>query len=219
ALARHGLTPVRVETLERGSMDAAAQVRSLKQAAPDVVLALLYPLEMATYLRDAYKVGLQTVTLGTAAVSIDDLDKQLGIPAAIKDVYLVYNLSGLLTSPELWKFARALKQYYPAEALDAKSFDSMGGALAIVEVLRRSGRNLTRERFIEEFNKLRDFNSGIQAGPLTFTPTDHVGLKQVKWIAIVNSKPVLFDQFPLSSQQALTPPGILGRSQQMELQR
>jgi branched-chain amino acid transport system substrate-binding protein len=199
-LREHGLEPVKVEAFERGMTDATAQVLSLKQAAPDVVLALLYPAEIAIYLRDAYKYGLRATTMGTTAVSIDDTDKRIGIPSAVKDVYFAYNLSGALASPELAKYARIFKKYYPAEALDTKAFDSMGGALAIVEVLRRVGPDLTRERFIEEFNKLRDFNPGVQAAALTFTPEDHAGLKKLKWIALVDKKPALFDHYPVQSQ-------------------
>lgn len=200
ALASHRLTPVKVVAFERGMTDASAQVLSLKQAAPDAVLALLYPAEMAIYLRDAYKYGFYTMTLGTAAVSIDDIDKRIGIPAAVTNLYLAYNLSGTLTSPQLSKFAQIFKKYYPDEALDAKAFDSMGGALAVVEVLKRSGPNITRERFIEEFNKLHGFNSGVQAGPLTFSPTDHAGLKRLKWITLLNKRPALFDQYEVPSQ-------------------
>jgi branched-chain amino acid transport system substrate-binding protein len=200
ALASHRLTPVKVVAFERGMTDASAQVLSLKLAAPDAVLALLYPAEIAIYLRDAYKYGFNTMTLGTAAVSIDDTDKRIGIPAAVTNLYLAYNLRGTLTSPQLSKFAQIFKKYYPAEALDTKAFDSMGGTLAIVEVLKRAGRNLSRERFIDEFNKLQDFNSGVQAGPLTFSPTDHAGLKRLKWIALVNKKPVLFDHYAVPTQ-------------------
>jgi branched-chain amino acid transport system substrate-binding protein len=195
-----GLAPVKVEALEKGMTDATAQVLSLKETAPDAVLALLYPAEIAIYLRDAYKYGLHATTLGTTAVSIDDTDKRIGIPSAVKDVYFAYNLNGTLASPELAKYAQIFKKYYPGEALDTKAFDSMGGALAIVEVLRRAGPNLTRERVIEEFDKLRDFNPGVQAAGLTFTPKDHAGLKKLKWITLVNKKPTLFDQYPVKNQ-------------------
>jgi len=198
-LAKHGLTPVTVQALERGMTDATVPVLALKQAAPDVVVALLYPAEMAIYLRDAYKYGLKATTLGTTAVSIDDTDKRIGIPAAVKDVYFANNLAGTLTSQELSKYAKIFKKYYPGEALDTKAFDSMGGAIAIVEVLRRAGPDLTRERFIEEFDKLRNFNTRVQSAPLTFAPEDHVGLKGVKWIALVDKKPVLFDHYPAQS--------------------
>jgi branched-chain amino acid transport system substrate-binding protein len=199
-LHEHGLTPVKVETFEKGMTDATAQVLSLKEVSPDVVLALLYPAEIAIYLRDAYKYGLRATTMGTTAVSIDDTDKRIGIPSAVRDVYFAYNLSGALASPELAKYAKIFKKYYPAEALDTKAFDSMGGALAIVEVLRRAGPNLTRQKFIEEFDKLRDFNPGVQAAGLSFTPQDHAGLKKLKWIALIDKRPILFDRYPVQSQ-------------------
>jgi branched-chain amino acid transport system substrate-binding protein len=198
-LREHGLTPVKVVAFEKGMTDATAQVLALKEAAPEAVLALLYPAEIAIYLRDAYKYRLRTTTMGTTAVSIDDTDKRIGIPSAVKDVYFAYNLSGALASPELAKYAQIFKKYYPAEALDTKAFDSMGGALAIVEVLKRAGPDLTREKFIQEFDRLRDFNPGVQAAGLTFTPQDHAGLKKLKWIALVDKRPALFDHYPVQS--------------------
>ena len=70
----------------------------------------------------------------------------VGIPAALKDVYCAWPLSDSLSSPKLQKFAKIFTKYYPAEALDMNAFYSMGGAIAIVKVLKRLGPDVTRER-------------------------------------------------------------------------
>ena len=125
-LKEHGLQPVATAALERGATDATAQVLTLKREQPDVVLAILYPAELAIYLREAYKYKLQTATIGTQAVSIEDTDKRVGIPAAVKQLYVFYPLSADTTSPELSKYANIFKKYYPSESLDTISFISMG---------------------------------------------------------------------------------------------
>jgi branched-chain amino acid transport system substrate-binding protein len=195
ALKARGLEPVNVVAFERGSTDATPQVLALKKSEPDAVLAILYPAELAIYMRDAYKYSLRTTTISTTAASIDDTDKRVGIPAAMNDLYLAYNLAGLITSPALSKYAQIFKKYYPSEALDVQAFDSMGGAIAIVEVLKRLGPDVSRERFLAAMDQLSDFQSGVQSGTLSFSREDHVGLKNVRMIALVRKKPVVFSKY------------------------
>jgi branched-chain amino acid transport system substrate-binding protein len=75
------------------------------------------------------------------------------------------------------------------------SFVGIGSAVATVEALKRSGKDLSRERFIEEMNKLRDFKTGILAGGVTFTPQDHQGAKMSAAAGFVDGKPVLFESW------------------------
>ena len=51
--------------------------------------------------------------------------------------------------------------------------------LLIVHVLEKIGRDLTREKFIAEMEKLKDFDTGIIAGKLTFSPTQRQGATQL----------------------------------------
>jgi branched-chain amino acid transport system substrate-binding protein len=195
-LKEHGIEPVIISALERGETGATAQALAIKEAAPDVVLAFLYPTEFAIYLREAYKYSLKTTTVGSTAASIDDTNRLVGIPAALKDVYAAWPLASGLTSPELSNFAAIFKKYYPSESLDMHSFYSMGGAIAIVEVLKRLGPDVTRERFIAELNKLTNFSTGVQSGPINFTPEDHRGIRSIKMIGLVKQREVLFDRYP-----------------------
>jgi branched-chain amino acid transport system substrate-binding protein len=204
-LQEHGLAPVAVALLERGEKSADTAARLIKQANPDVVIAILYPAEVAVYLRDAYKLGLNTTVIATTVASLDDVDKAVGIPAAVKDFYVAYSLKARITAPELARYALIFRKYYPSESLDTMSLYSMGGALAVAEVLRRLGPDVTRERFIEEMNKLRNFDTGVQSDPITFTPNDHQGIKALKMLGFSNRKPVLFDRYPLRTGNQLPP--------------
>ncbi len=194
-LKEHGLTPVVVRTFERGDTDAAAHVAAIKEAAPDAALALLYPNEMAIYLREAYKQGLKTTTIGATAASIDDTNKKIGIPAAMNDVYMAFPLRAIITSPELQKFAAIFKKYYPDEALDTMSFYSMDGAIAIVEALKRLGPDVTREGFMAELDRFRDFDGGVQPGKITFSPGDHRGIKAISLVGLVRHREVIFEKY------------------------
>ena len=76
----------------------------------------------------------------------------------------------------------------------------MDGAIAIVEALRRMGRNVTRERTIAELNRLRNYDGGVQPGNITFTPNDHRGIKAIKLIGLVKQKETLFEKYPAVNQ-------------------
>jgi branched-chain amino acid transport system substrate-binding protein len=191
-----GVTPVVTATLERGQENATEQVRTIKEAAPDVVLALLYQEEMEVYLREAYKQRLKVTTVGATAASIDDTNRRIGIPEAMHDVYMCFPLRGTLTSPELRKHAGMFKKYYPGEALDSMSFYSMDGAIVIVEVLKRLGRDVTRERFMAEINKIKNFKGGVQPGTITYTSTDHRGMKYMNIIGLVKQRVAIFQTYP-----------------------
>ena len=112
-LKEHGITPVIVSALERGATDSTSQVLSIKNEAPDVVMAFLFPPELVIYLRDSYKYSLKVTTVGSTAASIDDTNKRVGIPSAINDVYMAYPLAGSITSPEMEKFAKIFTRVLP----------------------------------------------------------------------------------------------------------
>lgn len=169
-----GIEPVETITLEKGATDTTAQVAQLKAKAPDVVLVSLYPGEISALIRDSYKAGLKTTFLSTESSSLEETDKRVGIPEAMKDVYFFYPFTDLLTSPKLSKYAKIAAKYYPNEVLDMMTFQGMTGALAVAEALKRCGKTVTRERFIAELEKLNNFDSGIQT-PLTFSKTQHAG--------------------------------------------
>jgi hypothetical protein len=57
------------------------------------------------------------------------------------------------------------------------AFESFINAVVLVEVLKRSGRNLTQEGFIKNMESLKNFDFGGGAKfKVSFSPSNHVGL-------------------------------------------
>lgn len=201
-LKEMGIEPVASVTLEKGATDTTEQVKLLKSKTPDVVLVSLYPAEMASLIRDSYKVGFKTTFVSTESSSFEDTDKRVGIPEAMKDVYFFYPFTDLLTSPKLSRYARIATKYYPGEVLDMITFQGMTGALAVVETLKRLGPNVTRERFLQEIEKLKNFDSGIQP-PLSFSPTQHAGAQSGNMLTKKGLRLVVVSKYqPLASTKA-----------------
>jgi len=92
--------------------------------------------------------------------------------------------------PFPWNFsAPVVKEYQQLFEASTKkqeySFTSLEGFIAaktLVEGLRRTGSDLTRERFINAMETLRDFDLGGYW--ITFTPTSHNGSKFVELTVI-----------------------------------
>lgn len=195
-LKEHGLEPVAAVELARGSQSAKDQVTAIKAASPDAVLAMLYPDELVLYMREAREQGMLVTALGTQGVSLEDTDKKLGVRGGTKDLFVFSHLAAPITSPEFSKSRELLKTYYSGDALDAAAFVSMAGARAMVEALRRLGKDVSGERLIAELTQLKDFDTGVLAGRITFTPTNHAGVATGKIAGMPKQKVVLFERYP-----------------------
>jgi len=200
SLKAAGLEPVETVYLERGGVDATSQILRIRAAKPDFVLAILYPPELTIYLRDAYKYGIKVPTVTTQGVSIEDMVKRVGVPAATKELFVFYPLNATLDSPDLKKWQDMYTKYNPKDPVETLSFMGMTGALAVVEALKRAGPDLTREKVIAELNKLRDFNPGIQSGALSFTPEQHAGIRTGKVIYMPGTTPKIVSKYPGDTQ-------------------
>jgi hypothetical protein len=60
-------------------------------------------------------------------------------------------------------------------------------ARVLVEGLKRAGKNLDREKFINAIESIQDLDLGID-NPLSFSATDHQGLERVYFTHLQNGK-------------------------------
>ena len=190
-LASKNIKPVIEVAMERGQTDSTSQTLRIKQANPDFVIACLYEAETAIFLKDAKKFGLNAPVMGTAGTDLENTLKRVGDLDTVANYYVPHMYADNLDGPRLKKFADILKKYYPNETVTAFSLISMGGAAAVVEALKRSGRELNRDKFIAELDKTRNFDTGVLAGPITWSPSDRDGVKQVAVAGFVKGKPTV----------------------------
>jgi branched-chain amino acid transport system substrate-binding protein len=171
-----GIEPQVEVVLERGQTDATAQVLRLKEASLDFVVAILYEPEIVVFLRDAHKLGLEAVKFGGLGADFQRTENRLGSKEPMQNFIQLFQFKDTVDG-EGMKAARAIiEPRLPAgEKLTDFSFYGPGSAAAIVHVLNKIGRDLTREKFIAEFEQLRDFDTGMLAGKLNYSPTNHQG--------------------------------------------
>ena len=90
--------------------------------------------------------------------------------------------------------ARGLADYRALAPLQPEyptlQFTALAGAKLFVEALRRAGRELTRERFLDAVDHVRDFDTGLVPA-LSFSPARHIGSTGA-WVAGVGGSQIIW---------------------------
>jgi branched-chain amino acid transport system substrate-binding protein len=182
AMQRRNLKIVATGTVERNTVDVAAAVKSIGSVDPQGVVMISAYKSCAAFIKAMRAAGHSPQFMNVSFVGSKALAHEAG-PAG-RGV----GISQVVPFP--WNIsARVVKDYQQLlEASTGKqnfSFTSLEGFIAakvLVEGLRRTGSDLTRERFIAAMEQIRDFDVG--GFVVSFTPTDHSGSKFVELTVI-----------------------------------
>ena len=189
AFKKKGITPVADEEISADTNDATPQVLRLQQAQADAVLMVIYPKAAAAFLRDSYKVGYKPLAVGqTSLGDLPVLGKQVGIGAAMEQAFAISHVRYMPDDPEMAEWTKLFAQYYPADTMSLYHILGIASAKVVVEALKRSGRELTRAKFVETMGQIKDFDTGIYPGSITCTPQDHQCHKTPAWVALVKGR-------------------------------
>jgi branched-chain amino acid transport system substrate-binding protein len=173
---KYGLDPVADLTMERGTSDATPQILRLRNAGADFIVLMMYPAEVAIFVRDAHKYGLKTPLLGPQSISLEDTRDRVGGIAAVQNLAVYYPYAQPFESPEMKAWAKLINKHYPSERVENFSFLGMSGAYALVKALKDAGPDLTREKLIVALDNIKDFDAGIASAPVSFSPENHAGI-------------------------------------------
>jgi branched-chain amino acid transport system substrate-binding protein len=174
---KYKLEPVLNLSMERGSTDATPQILQIRNSGAEFVVLMMYPAEVAIFVRDAFKYGLSVPMLGPQSVSLEDTRDRVGGTAAIQNLYVFYPYVDAFSSEKMKAWATLINKSFPEERVESFSFLGMGGAMALVDALDRAGPELTREKLVAALDETKDFQSGVLAAPISFSKDDHAGVK------------------------------------------
>jgi branched-chain amino acid transport system substrate-binding protein len=189
--SKYHIKPVLDVQMANNAMDSTSQTLQIRNSGAQFVLAMLYPAPFAVFVRDAYKFGMTTPILGNSGVTLSDTLKRVGTPPAMNNVYVYYHLAGNEDGPELARFADIWRKYNPDKPVNNYSYVGMAGTLSIIHVLQGLGHEVTRTRFIDGLDHLQNFDSGVEAGPTTFSAGQHDGTTAGFMSALRDGKIVL----------------------------
>jgi branched-chain amino acid transport system substrate-binding protein len=164
AFAAGGGTVVASEAYEAGSKDLAAQLNTLRLAAPDVVFLPAYFNEVPAIVREARQVGVLSTFLGTDAWTSPDLARRGG--DELQGSYFCNNFASGAPVAEVERFVTAYQAMFghPPDDVAALTYDACGLVVAALEKAGRSDRESLREALAQ----LAGFPGA--AGTYTFEP-------------------------------------------------
>ncbi|UUZ73950.1 ABC transporter substrate-binding protein [Polaromonas sp. P1(28)-8] len=172
---------VNVQSVNASITDVTALMLKIKASNPDVLVITTYARPLTLILKKAHEMGFnKPIVLAINGISdLKQLVENVGSKDAFKNVYIQEVLADVPGSPKMQWVYDLYKKSYPelaAKPGHPQPFMPQGipSAMAIVNALKATGPNLTREKFIREVEKLK-FDSGVTAGPTEFGPGDHAG--------------------------------------------
>jgi ABC-type branched-subunit amino acid transport system substrate-binding protein len=173
-LKQHGLKPVGEEKYKSGQVDVSAQVTKLRQASAEgVVLGTVY-ISGSQFLREAKKMGWKVQAIGIPPTGLQKMIDLSG-DAAPGFVNMMTNPDAEFgQGPAMDQYRRVIHKYYPNAPFDNTTLYGWIAGTLFVEILKRAGRDLTRDGLIAAGETLKNFETGIIA-PITYSNTKHYG--------------------------------------------
>ena len=188
-------------TMDRGATDITPQILKLRAAKPDVALSFLYPTETAIFVRSAHKYGLDVPLLGCFGAPYEDTVHRVDDPAATKNLYIFHALGGASDGAKMSKWVDMIKKYGSADGtIGDYDLSGIGGAEVVVEALKKAGPDLTRQKFIDALNSIKDFDTGVLSAPISFSADDHAGVKSGEMMTEIDGKLASVKTWPSSKK-------------------
>ncbi len=182
AMGRRDLKIVATGTVERNTVDVAAAVAAIGKADPQGVVMISAYKSCAAFIKAMRAAGYNPQFMNVSFVGSKALAQESGPAGRGVGVTQVVPFPWNIATP----IVKEYQQLYTASTKkDDYSFTSLEGfisAKVLVEGLRRTGSDLTREKFINAMESMRDVDVG--GFLVTFTPTNHSGSKFVELTVI-----------------------------------
>jgi ABC-type branched-subunit amino acid transport system substrate-binding protein len=202
ALKAHGAEPIAVASYQRQTAKVDAAISSVRAASPQAVVVVGPPNTVAPIVKHAHAAGWKPLFLTVSFVGTEELITEAGDDAdgmVVTQVVPPYYLTDLKT---VALYRRSLTQYAPLERPSFVSLEGFVDAMALVEGLKRAGKELTREGLIRGIESVHQLDVGL--GPqlkLDYSAKDHKGFDHVIPSVIRSGRPVPFTDWSTVTPQ------------------
>jgi branched-chain amino acid transport system substrate-binding protein len=181
ALKELNLQPTGLGTVERNSVDVKKAVTDIMAQQPEAIVQIGAYKGCAAFIREARKAGFGGTFYNVSFVGTQALATELGKEAAGVVVSQVVPFPFAANTPMVNEYLTAFAAVADNNKILTVNYSSMEGYVAakvFVEALRRTGRNATREGFL---NAVEDMQAQLIGGyAVDFGPKKHNGSKFVE---------------------------------------
>jgi branched-chain amino acid transport system substrate-binding protein len=187
ALAELNLKPVETVSYKRNQpfeTDMSAQVRILRQAGTDAVIAVGVYGPCGAFIRDARMAGWNVPVANVSFVGAEVLLDKLQAASKTAGRDLTANLinSQVVPSPgdQRYRLVSDYRAHLTSENYGFVTLEGWLNAVVVTEALARAGPSPSREDFIRAMESLHGWDPGLGVN-LEFSSTSHQGLHRV-WL-------------------------------------
>ena len=182
ALTRRGLKPASIGTLKRNQTDLGAAVSDVVKVSPDVVIATTLYKTTGDFIKASRLAGATAQFASTSFVGASALASELGDQGTGVVVAQVVPPYARTSVQIVREYQAAMEKLLGKKDFSFTSLESFIGAKVLVEAIRRSGANPTREGLMKTLDSMQNFNVGGYV--VDFSATNHNGSKFVELTAI-----------------------------------
>lgn len=194
ALREYNKVPVATGKYIRGTLNIEKGLRKILKSKAEVVFLIGTYGPCAKFIIESKKRGYKGLFYNLSFVGAKALLEKTGKygeGVVVSQVVPPPDFS--VDTLALWgikEYKKDLKNSFPNESPNYVSLEGYINARVLVEGLTRAGKDLTRQKFIQAIESIKNFDLGIQSN-LTFSENDHQGLDRVYFTEIKNGKLVL----------------------------
>jgi branched-chain amino acid transport system substrate-binding protein len=173
-LAKYGLKPAAELELSLKSVDASSQVMSLKKVNADYVILFELPPAVINFLKTAQKSSYYPTYLSYTWCADDSILKATG--DAAKNGYYAASIFGTWhdNSPGANEMRAIAEKYgHGSPKLPSLYIQGVADAMMTVEGIKRAGRDITVEKYVDALETMKDYDCGGLLSPMTYTPKAH----------------------------------------------
>lgn len=188
ALQKYGLTPVATGSFVRGTLDIEDALDKIQASEAQAVIMIGTYSPCAKFIKEARARNYNPLFHNVSFVGADKLVEELGDAGeGVLVTQVVPPPTQRILLPATEQYSRLLSQYYPQDEPNFVSFEGFINARVLIEALRRTGRDITREGFIRALESIKGHYVGIGA-VINFGPRDHQGIDDVYLTEIKDGK-------------------------------
>ncbi|MBI4768173.1 MAG: ABC transporter substrate-binding protein [Deltaproteobacteria bacterium] len=197
--AKLGVPVVVNEMISYSASEMAGQVMKMKQAQADAVIILANITILTIYLRDAARLGASNIPVYSAYSSVKPVVwETAGKDASSQNIGINPFAPIYEKGPGLEEMRSAVAKYNTSPSITGDLTYPHGwiAGKVFVEALKRTGKDLTREKFIKAIESIKNFDTGGVSGPINFGPGQRNGIKTARWYSYDFSKKQLIPVSP-----------------------
>jgi len=179
---------LQVQSVNPNITDVTAPMLKIRAANPDVLVITTYARPVGLLIKKANELGFnKPIVVGVnGTADLKQLFENVGTKEAFKNVYIQEVLADVPGGAKLKWVYDMYKASYPDLASQPghpQTYMPYGipSAMTVVNALKAAGPQLTREKFLTALSQTK-FDSGVMAGPIELTSTDHAGQKSAIYL-------------------------------------